>query len=341
MEVAVIDERRKPLWEDFVRENRNAIAWQSYEWNDILKRHYRCEYYPIAALEAGKVVGILPLYHIRTYLSGDALISVPFAVAGGMVSDRVEVRNLLLKKAIDMSKSHGSCRITLKQYKIRMEEDFRTDDNYYNRELSLDRDPGKVWAQFSDRNREMIERTEKDWMELEHPCESVVPYFKLLLQYLHAKGIPCVSRRWIEDLLRFKMYTIAILRKNGDIVAGTLVKEFKKTVSFPFSCVLRESMADASFAFRLYWELLQRYSTGGFEIFHSGRIPNNDATNEHRLGWGGTKYGYYYQYYPKENVKTEFTTKRGKKRELMEKSWKILPQGVVNVLGPIVVRQFP
>ena len=341
MEAILLDVKRKKLWEEFVQENRNAIAWQSYEWSDVLERHYKFQYFPVAAIEAGKIVGILPLYSIRTYFSRETLISVPFAVAGGLVSDHEEARRLLIGKAIELSDKRGSCRITLKQYKIRMEGDFQTDDNYYNRELSLTSDTSKIWGQFADRNREMVESTGKISTELECPSVEVGVFHKLLLQHSHAKGIPCVSRRWIEDLLRFKMYTIALLKTNGNIVAGTLVKEFKKTVSFPFTCVRHPSTGNVSFAYRLYWELLKRYSETGFEIFHSGRIPNNDITDEYRLGWGGTKHGYFYQYYPSGNAKTEFATKRGGKRALMETCWKSIPHSIAGIVGPYVVRQFP
>ena len=100
--------------------------------------------------------------------------------------------------------------------------------------------------------------------------------FGMLLRHLHARGIPCVRMRWIEDLLAFNMYSIALLKRNGSIVAGTMVKEFKKTVSFPFTCMSLH--AGETYVYRLYWELIRRFALAGREIFHSGRIPNNNLT---------------------------------------------------------------
>jgi hypothetical protein len=79
----------------------------------------------------------------------------------------------------------------------------------------------------------------------------------------------------------------------------------------------------------------------GFDIFHSGRIPKNDATDEYRLGWGGVKHPYFYQYYPNRNIRTEYETKRGRKREILEKCWRHLPTSVAGAVGPLVVSQFP
>jgi hypothetical protein len=229
----------------------------------------------------------------------------------------------------------------LKQYKHRMAGDLHTDDHYYNRELRLSHDVQHVWDGLQQKNRNAILGTEKYPLVLEHPSNDIDGYYRILLEHLHVRGIPCVSRSWIRDLIGFRMYSIALLKREGRIVAGTLVKEYKKTVSFPFSCLPETEKGKVEYLYRLYWNIIQTYCGKGYEIFHSGRIPNNDATDEYRLGWGGTKYGYYYQYVPNRAVKTEYATKRGRKREIIEKCWRMLPTSVAEVLGPHIVGQFP
>lgn len=341
MDVEYISEDRKTDWESFIRENPDAIAWQSYAWRDVLMRHYRFDFYPLAAVDAGRIVGVLPLYRVRIMFGKEALISVPHAVAGGIVSAHRDASRLLVEKAMELSRNFNSCGIVLKQYKVRMEGEFVTDGNYYNRELGISRDLGETLGKFSDRNREMLERAAREPFTLEYPSTDLNRFFHLLLRHLHSRGIPCPSRRWIEDLLRFKMYSIALLKRGGRAVAGTLVKEFKKTVSFPFTCLGGGNQVDERCAYRMYWDLIQHYHGKGFEIFHSGRIPNNDATDGYRLGWGGTKYGYYYQYHPTQRAKTEYASRRGRKREVLERCWKLLPRFVAATVGPWVVRQFP
>ena len=341
METVLIGDKEKPEWESFIERNPYAIAWQSYDWRDVLARHYRFDFHPLAVYESGKIIGVLPLYRLKTAFAKDSLNSVPYAVAGGVVSDSEEARNLLIGKAVEISKAHNSCGIVLKQYKVRMPGDFQTDENYYNRELDISRGSDEIRKGFSDRNRDMIESRKKSPCVLEYPSADLAGFFRMLLRHLHANGVPCVGRKWIEDLLRFKMYSIALLRINGRLVAGTLVKEFKKTASFPFTCLREGGGPDNRAAYRLYWELMKYFSGKGFEIIHSGRIPNNDATDDYRLGWGGTKHGYYYQYYPNRGGKTEYDSRRGRKREILERCWKLLPTPVAGAIGPLVVRRFP
>ncbi len=46
-------------------------------------------------------------------------------------------------------------------------------------------------------------------------------------------------------------------------------------------------------------------------------------------------------YYPNTNTKTEFNQKKGYKRDLFEKVWKITPPFLTNRIGPKIVKQFP
>ncbi len=339
MEPVVITERMKGDWERFVAGNPHTIAWQSYDWSEVLKRHYRFDFYPIAVYDGPEICGILPLYRLKRGRSGSVLMSVPYAVAGGIVADDEAVRSALLEKAISISRGCGSCPITLKQYKYKMEGDLTVDDNYFNRELNLTGSIDDLWFGLAERNRDKIVETYAENLTLEYPSKDFTAFYRILMRHLHNRGIPCVNKRWIEDLLAFDMYTIAFLKNNGAIVAATMVKSFKETVSFPFTC--HPVHLDNAYVYRLYWELIRNFALSKKKIFHSGRIPANGETDEYRLGWGGDQHGYFYQYYPNNGQRTEFAVKRGRKRKLFENCWKMMPTAFAEMLGPAIVKRFP
>lgn len=341
MEAIIISEKERKAWDDFVMGNPSSIAWQSYGWSDVVRRHYGLEFYPLAVFEGSRICGILPLYHMRGLTGKDALVSVPYAVAGGILADEPDVRDALLGRAVQISRSYGSCRITLKQYKFRCEGDLRTDENYYNRELTLTNSAGDLWKRISELNRERVTTAMKLGAVLEYPSRDSGTFHKLLMLHLHRRGIPCVSKRWIDDLLAFEMYSIAMLKRGGSIVAATMVKEFKDTISFPFTCCAADNDVTALPVYALYWNLIEHFASNGKSIFHSGRIPVSDETDGYRLGWGGTKYQYFYQYHPNSATRTEYATRRGRKRAVIEQCWKRLPLSVAGVMGPRIVKHFP
>lgn len=341
MDVVLVEPKNKKDWDEFVQESTGVIAWHAYHWADLLAKHYGTQFYPLAVYDGPKIIGILPLYRIRTLRSGDALISIPHFVAGGVVAEKPEVQRALLDRAIEISKQLKLPKITFKQYKLKLNGPLNTDENYYNRELELSSDLDQMWHEISETNRTKVEEASKYDLKMEYPSTDVSTFFRFLLHDQHAAGVPCVSKSWVESLFSTGAYEIALLRHKDELVAATMAKKFRDTVSFPFSCLRDQSEETNLFAYGLYWQLMTRLAKEGVRICHSGRIPKTDAAFGYRLGWGGKKHSYYYQYYGIGEGKTEFAIKRGTKRQLVESVWKRIPVGVAQVLGPAIVREFP
>jgi hypothetical protein len=340
IEVRTINPAEREAWNKYIDQTPQAIAWQAYEWSEVVACHYEYQFLPLAAWEESRIVGILPLY-LGQVGNGRGLISVPFAVAGGALGDNDTVRRALTERAIAISQQEGGLPITLKQYKVRMPGDFKTDENYFNRELSLQRDLDALRQHISADNLRRAEQARNLGLEVEYPGSDIAAFHRVLLRHHLAQGIPCVGEEWLRTLIDFGMYSFALGRIHGRVIAATMVKKFKTTVSFPFSCVLPQEPASEVAAYGLYWDLISRFATEGYEIFHSGRVPKNQDTLDFRLGWGGTIYPYYYQYYPNSGDSTEFTTRRGLKRRLVSAGWKRLPLTIAKRLGPRLVRRFP
>jgi len=334
----IIDASERNAWDAYVDKNVVSIAWQRYEWHEILQKHYPHEYFPLAAFNGKRICGVLPLYKVH---GSRKLLSVAFAVAGGVVADSPEIEKVLLDAAIALLSEKDCDSIILKQYKHKVTGDLRTDDTYFNRELSISKNLDLVWDNLAIQNREMITNARNAGFTLEYPSVDLKGFYSILLSYQHSQGIPCVSSCWIEDLVTSSMYTCALVRYNGKAIAGTLVKTFKTTVSFPFTSLKKNNNLHDQAAYWLYWELISHYAEKGYEIIHSGRIPANEDVPHFRLGWGGIKHTYYYQYYPNTLGKTESSHKRGLKRTLFTNVWRLLPKSLAAVIGPRIVQKFP
>lgn len=333
-----IDPSQRELWDAYVDSNSLSIAWQRYEWHDILNRHYPHVFSPLAAFDGKTIRGVLPLYRLensRTY------ISVPFAVAGGIVSDSPEIERSLLDSAVALLNREGNSSLILKQYKHKIAGDLRCDGAYFNRELTISPDLDALWNGIAPQNKQMISDARSAGFSLEYPSRNSKEFYSILLADQHNQGIPCVSVRWVEDLVHSSMYTCALVRFKGKAIAGTLAKTFKTTVSFPFTALKKNNDLCVMAAYWLYWELIGYFAKKGITIVHSGRVPANEAVPKYRLGWGGTKYAYYYQYFPNTATLTESSRKRGLKRTFFKMAWRMLPLPLAAKFGQRIVRKFP
>ncbi len=341
MRVEILEDSRKADWDRFVDANPKVIAWHSYYYSYVLKKMYNLPFFPLAAYDGSAICGILPLYLSNTFRRGRILMSVPYFVAGGIVATNKEAEHLLLNKAIELAKGNNAAHIALRQYKIKIQGELLTDDSYYNRELSLTDDIGQIWKSISETNRVRVEEIWKHDTVLEYPSPDLDTYCKLLFHDQHGQGLPCVSRRWVELLLGTGTYHIALLKQKGNLVAATLAKRFKDTVSFPLTCLPKHDQQSELFAYDLYWKLITRLAGEGVHIFHSGRIPRGDVAPSYRLGWGGAKCTYYYQTPGSGNSPAQQTNTRGAKRSMFEKVWRNIPGTLARVVDPVIIRQFP
>src|SRR5207248_3490860 len=124
---------------------------------------------------------------------------------------------------------------------LKLSGNFTTDDNYYNRELLLDPDMSVVWNRISEGNRAKVEEAQTYDLRLEYPSPDISTFYRFLLHDQHAAGVPCVSRSWVEDLFATGAYEVALLRHIGEVVAATMAKKFRDTVSLPLSCLRDQS----------------------------------------------------------------------------------------------------
>lgn len=336
----IIDESRKAEWDDFVLNCPGAISWHVYDWSNVLRDYYGLAFFPIAVGNGSRLRGVLPLYRVRTLRSGMALISIPYVVAGGIIAEDEHAQRLLLERAIDLSSEMGSIPITLKQYGKPIPGDLKTDAGFYNRELDLSVGVERLWDGLADVNKERIGGTRHEKLSVEAPSDDLAAFYRTLSHHQRNCGVPTPSQRWVQLLLGTGMYSIALLKKGDQIVTATLVKRFRNGASFPLTCLPTRDEDQIRFAYRLYWDLIVRLADEGIQTFHSGRIPQNDSVPQYRLGWGGRRHEYFYQYHALHG-KTETGNKRGRARRFVESAWRHMPRGLANFISPPIVKEFP
>ncbi|MCJ7500803.1 hypothetical protein MUP29_11170, partial [bacterium] len=66
METILIDESRKEDWNRYIQENPSAIAWQVFDWYQVVNRHHKVQFLPLAAMSGNRIEGVLPLYKLKS-----------------------------------------------------------------------------------------------------------------------------------------------------------------------------------------------------------------------------------------------------------------------------------
>ena len=91
-------------WNAFVRRASGGTFFHLIGWKDVIEQTFGFTSHYLLARRAAEIVGVLPLFELRSLLSGRCLLSVPFAVEGGVCSVDAEARAALEQAACALAR---------------------------------------------------------------------------------------------------------------------------------------------------------------------------------------------------------------------------------------------
>jgi len=108
MEIKRLDGGRKSDWDAFVTDCTEASFFHRAGWQEVIERAFGHETHYLFAEEEGRIVGVLPLGHVKSVLFGNALISNPFCVYGGAATESDAARKALEQGPASLHGNWGS-----------------------------------------------------------------------------------------------------------------------------------------------------------------------------------------------------------------------------------------
>ena len=90
-------------WDDFVRGHQDGTFYHLSGWQSIFREQLGHATYYLYAESQGSIDGVLPLTRVRSWLFGDALISVPFLVYGGPLANSPQTMQRLIEAATNLA----------------------------------------------------------------------------------------------------------------------------------------------------------------------------------------------------------------------------------------------
>ena len=83
-------------WDAFVECQPDGTFFHRAGWKRVLEEAFgHSAHFLYAESETGDILGVLPLGHVRSRLFGNALVSTPFCVYGGSLSESPEIAERL------------------------------------------------------------------------------------------------------------------------------------------------------------------------------------------------------------------------------------------------------
>ena len=332
------DVRGAASWDAFVQSCPQATFFHRAGWQDILRDVFRHDTHFLFAHEQGRITGVLPLAHVKSLLFGKSLTSLPFAVYGGVAGEDEGSANALEQEAQRLAQSLGVDHLELRQLQ-RRHEDWPRQELYVTfRKEILPEEEANMLA-IPRKQRAMVRKGIKNGLRSEVD-PGVERFFALYADNVHRHGTPALPRRYFEALReRFgaDCEVLTVVGPSGQLLSSVLSFYFRDEV-LPYYAGDDEAARDLAANDFKYWELMRRSCARGLKLFDYGRSKQGTGPYAFKKNWGfePTPLNYEYRLYKRDQVPQNNPSNA--KYKLMIETWRRLPLGVANWLGPFVVR---
>ncbi|HZP88633.1 MAG TPA: FemAB family XrtA/PEP-CTERM system-associated protein [Burkholderiales bacterium] len=333
------DERAVERWDAFVATCAEATFFHRAGWQDVIRDVFRHRTYFLLAERAGSIEGVLPLAHVKTRLFGNALVSLPFSVYGGVAAVTAEATGALEQEAQRLARALEVEHLEFRNRVARHEDWPGQRDLYCTFRKPILPDVEANLLAIPRKQRAMVRKGIQRGLvsALDADCER---FFALYADNVHRHGTPALPKRYFEALRRVfgpDCEVLTVTSPDGAPLSSVLTFYFRDEV-LPYYAgddVAAREWAANDFK---YWELMRRACERGYRLFDYGRSKRDTGPFAFKKNWGFEPEPLHYEYCLYRRDKIPQNNPTNPKYRLFIDAWKRLPLPVANAVGPYIVR---
>ena len=325
-------------WDAFVLACPQATFFHRSGWQAILRSSFGHDTHFLYAEVDGQIVGVLPLAHVQSWLFGNALAGLPFAVYGGVASTTPEAAQALEAHAQQLAQRLRVPHLELRNVQ-RRHTDWPLQDLYVTfRKAILQEEEANLLA-IPRKQRAMVRKGQKNGL-VSQIDSGVERFFALYADNVHRHGTPAMPKRYFQalrDEFGADCEVLMVADAQGRPLSGVMSFYFRDEV-LPYYAGDDEAARDLAANDFKYWELLRRSCARGLKVFDFGRSKQGTGSYSFKKNWGFEPTPLHYEYclYGRDSVPQN--NPNNAKYKLLIAAWRRLPIGVANWLGPYLVR---
>lgn len=325
-------------WDKFVFSCPGATFFHRSGWQNIVRDVFHHETYFLYAEEDGVIQGVLPLGHVNSWLFGNSLTGLPFAVYGGIAADNPLAADALELEAERIARHLGVAHLELRNVNPR-HADWPTQDLYVTfRKEILDGEEANMLA-IPRKQRAMVRKGIKNGL-VSQIDSNVDRFFALFADNVHRHGTPAMPKKYFKALqteFGTDCEVLTVVAPDGRALSSVLSFYFRDEV-MPYYAGDDEAARDLAANDFKYWELMRRACVRGLKMFDYGRSKRGTGPYAFKKNWGFEPTPLYYEYRLYKRDAIPQNNPNNAKYKLMISIWRRMPIGLANWLGPFVVR---
>ena len=302
MNIQIINPIEFPTWDDLLLTNQETTFFHTAAWAKVLSESYRYKPLYFTIIENGKLIGLIPVMEIDSFLTGKRGVSLPFTDLCNPIARDPDVFARMFEAVIAHGREAGWKNLEIRGRNAILDKEPSAAQLVVHT-LALDPEAAEVSKAFRDSTYRNIRKAQKEGVtvNIEQSSAAVAAYYRLHCETRRHHGLPPQPRPFFdkihEHIIAKGNGFVALALYQGQTVSGAIFLNFNGGTIYKYGA------SDKTFQHRrpnnlLIWQAIEWCSESGFRSFHFGRTElENEGLLQFKNGWGATKAGlFYYKY---------------------------------------------
>jgi FemAB-related protein (PEP-CTERM system-associated) len=327
-----------------VRAAPGATFFHLTGWRWLVERVFGHRAHYLTAVQDGRIAGVLPLFEMKSLLFGHSLVSLPFAIGGGIVADSPEAATALLDEARRIADGRGVDYLELRSEKALPDERLLTKDLYVTFRADLTEGEEALLKRMDRKRRQMMNYVAKAGFTARVAGIEELPlFYDLFCQSMRYHGTPVYPRRFLAEILdRHPADTnLFFVYHEGRPVAGVLNVLWGDVIMPYYAGADRRGERPRGVDDFLYLAIMRWGREQGFRTFDFGRSKRGTGAFKFKERWGMEEVPLAYQYHLGKAKALPNVSPANPRYEAAIRIWQKLPLPVTRLLGPMIVKRVP
>lgn len=326
-----------PSWDAYVTAHTDGTFFHLAAWADVVRRAFGHRSRYLLAQRGDRIVGVLPLVHLRSRLFTNALISTPFCVYGGVLADDPSIANELYAAASELARDLDVDYLEVR-HRSAPEIDWPGKSLYVTFRKQLLPSVDQNLQAIPRKQRAEVRAGIKNSLNVELERDTA-RFYDIYSQSVRSLGTPVFARRYF-DLLQSSFGAaceVATVTHQGRGIASLMTFWFRDEVLPYYGGGLAAARPLSGYDF-LYWDLMRRACERGVRIYDFGRSKLETGPFRYKRHWGFEPEPLHYRYYLVRARQVPDISPNNPRYQAMIDLWRRMPLWLTRTLGPLIAR---
>lgn len=330
-------------WNAYVDGHPLGTLFHRTGWRDVIQSQFGFRPRYLALVEGETIRGVLPLFVVPRPFGKRTLISVPFAVYGGILADDDEAEAKLLREGERLSKDVDAEYLELRHREARGLERVRKTDLYVTYVRDLPGTPEECLGILPRKARAAARNARKKFgLEGFDTLDMLDSFHNLFLLNKRRLGSPCFSASFFRKMVEAHegmvgLYNVLL---DGRLMASVLYFVYRDTVFPYFMGEVADSRRVSASNF-MYMGLMEHAVSIGLSRYDFGRSRRGTGSAEFKEHQGFEPTGLHYGYLLNRAEDLPSNNPSNPKYDRVKQIWSRMPVTAARILGPRLIRYFP